>query len=124
MKRNCNKSYLNKIMLGYLLSLFGMIFLVGCSSDNDDEPKPVNYKIVETTNMTSVDLGLSVDWADCNVGASAPYEFGGHYCWGDSTGLEIKTQSETFPNVISGTQYDIVSANFGNGWRLPTLKEV
>lgn len=28
-----------------------------------------------------VDLGLSVKWATCNVGASSPEEFGGYYQW-------------------------------------------
>lgn len=35
-----------------------------------------------------VDLGLSVRWAKCNIGASAPYEIGGLYAWG-----ETKTKS-------------------------------
>lgn len=28
-----------------------------------------------------VDLGLSVKWATCNVGATSPEEYGGHYQW-------------------------------------------
>lgn len=30
-----------------------------------------------------VDLGLSVKWATCNVGASKPEEAGCHYAWGE-----------------------------------------
>lgn len=116
-----NKLYLNRIMLGCGLILLGIILFSGCY---DDEPKPVNSKIVESTHMMPVDLGLSVDWADCNIGSTASYEFGGHYCWGDPTGMEITTIDDAFPTIISGTQYDIVAANFGKGWRLPTLKEV
>lgn len=39
----------------------------------------------------AVDLGLpsGVLWATCNVGATKPEEFGGHYAWG-----EIETKSE------------------------------
>ena len=29
-----------------------------------------------------VDLGLSVKWATCNVGAIVPYEYGEYYAWG------------------------------------------
>ena len=32
-------------------------------------------------NNLSVDLGLSVRWAACNLGASNPWEYGGYYQW-------------------------------------------
>lgn len=32
-----------------------------------------------------VDLGLSVKWSKFNIGASAPYEFGDYYAWGETT---------------------------------------
>lgn len=31
-----------------------------------------------------VDLGLSVNWATCNIGASSPEEFGGYFAWGET----------------------------------------
>ena len=36
-----------------------------------------------------VDLGLSVKWATCNVGASSPSDYGNYYAWG-----ETRTKSE------------------------------
>lgn len=36
----------------------------------------------ETTGY--VDLGLSVKWATCNLGASNPEEYGDYYAWGES----------------------------------------
>ena len=30
-----------------------------------------------------VDLGLSVKWASCNLGASTPLEYGDYYAWGE-----------------------------------------
>ena len=33
----------------------------------------------------SVELGLSVLWASCNLGASKPTEYGGHYQWAGTT---------------------------------------
>ena len=30
-----------------------------------------------------VDLGLSVKWATCNVGASTPNDYGRYYAWGE-----------------------------------------
>ena len=32
----------------------------------------------------AVDLGLSVKWAACNVGASSPQGYGGYYAWGET----------------------------------------
>lgn len=32
-----------------------------------------------------VDLGLSVKWATCNVGASSPYELGNYFAWGETS---------------------------------------
>ena len=34
----------------------------------------------------AIDLGLSVRWASCNVGASRPEEYGGLFAYGDPTG--------------------------------------
>jgi len=36
------------------------------------------------TDHEYVDLGLSVKWATCNVGASRPEEYGDYYAWGET----------------------------------------
>lgn len=36
-----------------------------------------------TSNHTAVDLGLSVKWATCNVGATKPEEYGDYFTWGE-----------------------------------------
>jgi len=38
-----------------------------------------------------VDLGLSVKWATCNLGASSPEEYGLYYQWGDTQGYGSDT---------------------------------
>lgn len=51
----------------------------------------------------AVDLGLSVYWATCNLGASTPEEYGGYYAWGETTTKIIynwklyRFHSETYP---------------------------
>lgn len=40
-----------------------------------------------------VDLGLSVKWATCNIGASKPEDYGKYYAWG-----ETGTKREFMPN--------------------------
>ena len=48
--------------------------------------KSVSCKItINAESHEYVDLGLSVKWATCNVGASQPEEYGYYYQWGDIT---------------------------------------
>lgn len=74
---------------------------------------------------TPVDLGLSVKWADHNVGASMSQEVGGSYMWGDPNGTATSsTYLQPQFYEISGTQYDIATTQWGNDWRLPTYDEI
>lgn len=72
-----------------------------------------------------VDLGLSVKWANWNVGASGETEYGGLYGWGDPTGLKTTTNTGSYPAIsdISGTVYDIAHVQWGEDWRIPTVAE-
>ncbi len=40
--------------------------------------------ILPAIDLSTVDLGLSVKWASCNLGAAAPQEYGNYYAWGDT----------------------------------------
>lgn len=78
----------------------------------------------------AVDLGLSVKWATCNVGATTPTDFGGYYAWGETEEKEIYTgQTYSDPNPdgdamdISGTEYDVAHVKWGGEWRMPTHDE-
>ena len=87
------------------------------------------------TSIKAIDLGLSVLWADCNLGADKPEEYGNYYAWGEVKAKKKFTEdnyahydSSTNSNKnigsnISGTQYDAARANLGNGWRMPTVKD-
>ena len=97
------------------------------------------------TPPETVDLGLSVLWASCNLGATAPEEFGDYYAWGET---ETKSDyswstykfatSETGPfskyNIDSGygpvdnktvlePEDDAAYARLGKQWRTPTEEE-
>lgn len=87
-------------------------------TDNKQTPS------VGGTIGTPVDLGLSVKWADHNVGASTESEVGGCYLWGDPTGTATAaTYSMPSLSNISDTQYDIAKTQWGGNWRLPTETE-
>ena len=83
----------------------------------------------------AVDLGLSVKWASCNVGAAKAEELGGYYAWGET---EVKSDYSLeayqyydskkgayidIGDSISGTKYDVARVKWGGSWRMPTLKE-
>lgn len=36
-----------------------------------------------------VDLGLSVKWATCNVGADTPEDYGDYFAWGETSSKDI-----------------------------------
>lgn len=86
------------------------------------------------TSHQYVDLGLSVNWSICNIGAVNPEEFGNYYAWGETTSkssYSIDNYSlfadTTFVEIgtdISGTSYDAARAEWGDQWRMPTLNEV
>jgi uncharacterized protein (TIGR02145 family) len=82
-----------------------------------------------TNDAHMVDLGLSVYWADCNVGATKAEDYGGLYGWADATGLKTSTNLIDYPsskppsNISGNVNYDIARAKWGGNWRLPTSTE-
>ena len=97
-----------------------------------------------------VDLGLSVKWATCNLGASSPEEYGDYYAWGEtSVKSEYTLQNYVFYNggheeadvLLSkynsskdhGTvdkktrlekEDDVAYVKLGGNWRMPTKDEI
>ncbi len=87
-----------------------------------------------------VDLGLSVKWATCNVGATSPEEYGDYFAWGETSTKETYTE-DNCPTYGLGksklesqgyidsegnltSQYDAATANCGGTWRMPTYAEL
>ena len=96
-----------------------------------------------TVGIEAVDLGLSVKWASCNVGANSPEDYGDYFAWGEiSPKEEYSTQTYqywtdyngngswdsgefSYLGDISGNpQYDAATANWGGAWRMPTRSEI
>ncbi|MBR5748199.1 MAG: hypothetical protein IKY01_05360 [Prevotella sp.] len=85
----------------------------------------------------AVDLGLSVKWASCNVGANSPEEKGDKFSWGETnpkTGsggvsnyLYYDSNTESYIDIgidIKGTDYDVAHVKWGGNWRMPTYTEL
>lgn len=85
----------------------------------DNENNNQKYGIASNTVLKSVDLGLSVKWTTCNIGATKPEEIGDYYAWGET---EVKTSYKTstykyydastgkYKDIgknICGTEYDV-----------------
>ncbi len=93
-----------------------------------------------------VDLGLSVKWATCNVGASQPEDYGGYYAWGETaiknnyvwntyryrngvTGPFTKYNSERGKGTVDHKTVlepddDVAHVRWGGDWRIPTKDEL
>ena len=76
-----------------------------------------------------VDLGLSVKWATCNVGASSPGAYGKYYAWGETTTKSTYTYDNCgsygmlWGDIGGHSSRDAARANWGGNWRLPTNAE-
>ena len=96
-----------------------------------------------------VDLGLSVKWATCNVGASSPEGYGSYFAWGETSpkneytweNLKYRTEGDSYGNVkfskyVASSKFgpvdnktclelmdDAAHANWGGSWRMPTNDE-
>ena len=114
-----------------------MDYVDGLRSDN------ISFVII--SGAQAVDLGLSVKWATCNVGASNPEEFGDYFAWGEvkpksvydwSTYKYCNGSYNTLTKYNSDSRYgrvdnkstleaqdDAATVNWGGAWRMPTKAE-
>lgn len=112
--------------------------LVSCNPENGEEEM----------SYLAVDLGLSVKWAACNVGAEIPEGLGAYYAWGELAEkynyvwTEYKWSKTDGDNYKIVTKYctnskygdvdnksvleaedDVARVKWGGNWRLPTKEE-
>lgn len=77
------------------------------------------------TEGIAMDLGLSVLWADRNVGASSPSDYGILYGYGDISGEMTTEDEDAYPSMdIVNTNSDIAKSIWGEDWRMPTTEEL
>ena len=124
-----------------------------------DKTKPGKRKKIEPDPVkplahdAKVDLGLSVLWADCNVGAESPEQSGERFAWGETSPktyyseynykyMKAFTEENkwwyckyaTKPDNLFGGSFtdgkakldpedDAARANWGGKWRMPTKEE-
>ena len=120
--------------------LEGVQYGFGCEYTfyNGIKENKIYYRLDESENMTNltwqtnayVDLGLSVKWATCNVGATSPEEYGKYYAWGNTeTNLKYDaassiTYGKNIYDFSGNAGYDAARVNWGYIWRMPTYDEI
>lgn len=119
------------------------IATVTASSNNGSKSATCTVRVFPTYHE-SVDLGLSVKWATCNMGASSPEGYGNYYAWGETTTKKNYNWSTykwrdsrgnlTKYNTLSsaGTvdnktvldrSDDVAHVYWGDGWRMPSEED-
>lgn len=96
------------------------------------KPKASRGLPVGGTKATAVDMGLSVRWADHNLGASRSTECGKYFAWGAlrPSAEYIDTLCPTwghnfdYREVAADTLYDAATVAWGPEWRMPTSTEL
>lgn len=140
-------------------AIIAALIIVGCKSSSQNqtdstqqtETEAITENVADTATtpaakytvaqepvpaeITAIDLGLSVKWADRNIGASAPEQSGDYYAWGETeTKQEYSTQNyKWYKNVNGdillakkkyGPEDDVAVVKLGKPWRTPTLEEI
>lgn len=143
------KIFLSVILATGQLVLFSQTVNIHFKNGQTIEYPSDNVEFVDFSSKASdptvtagqaVDLGLSVYWASCNLGAEKPEEYGDYYAWGETKTKNIYAKEnytyyyyDYVSNLskyidigqnISGTEYDAATANLGKDWRIPTMDEI
>ncbi len=85
----------------------------------------------------AIDLGLpsGTKWACCNVGATAPEDYGSYFAWGETKEKSVYdwstytycdgTQWNCYDigSNISATKYDAAYVKWGSNWQMPTYEQ-
>lgn len=114
------------------------LLVTGCSLGGSSDSGAGSPEIHDVAVLTGwhegheyVDLGLSVMWATCNVGASSLTETGLHFAW-----MEIKEKERyTYDNYYSYSysyysyrkyhnDYETANWLWSGNWRMPTPAEM
>jgi hypothetical protein len=135
--------------------IFGILIAfttIGCNINTPEIPNEPSDTLTDTVSEIAkengydyIDLGLSVKWAICNVGAKRPEEFGDYFAWGEtkpkstydwSTYKWCSGDYNQLTKYCTSSEYGIIdnktnlepsddaaTVNWGGKWRMPTIAE-
>lgn len=106
----------------------------------------VNSVSAQSHKKEAINLGLSVKWANMNVGANAPEEYGDYYAWGEVKSKRYYGAYSTYKHYDDQSYHkynykeikgsvkdnlfmlkssdDVASKHWGDKWRMPTAEEI
>ena len=93
---------------------------------NDDERTLYNEEILHNVEIdNSVDLGLSIRWGSCNLGAKFEQDFGTFYQWPTLESDDNVSNQGDYCDTgcISSTKWDYARKTLGSTWRMPSSDE-
>ena len=140
--------------LCYLFTVLLAVTFAACDNGGPEGPanpnQPSNPSKPENTanGHEYVDLGLSVKWATCNVGANTSEEYGDYFAWGETQAKEVyaggnykwykfdnngnytktKYNNNSDEGIVDNKtvldlEDDAAHVNWGGAWRMPTMEE-
>ena len=102
----------------------------GYANNLTDKYLERRYESEYTTSRTQfIDLGLPSGtlWADRNIGAEAPEDYGDHFRWGETTPFTENSDDYEYRDLgenIAGTEYDVATSMLGKGYQMPTEEQL
>lgn len=136
-----------KLSQGYTIDLYNATNLAGTiTSTKEVTVKRATWGILKDLDpadnnyvpMEAVDLGLSVPWANINLGAKTLNDYGEYYSWGETTpskgtytwsnykwGNPSKGFSKYTPSgkTVLDPEDDAATQKLGGKWRMATIEE-
>ena len=155
--------YMKKLYLFIVLVAFPLLAMAQASGGQIRRPSQTHQNNQSNSqrrllankinNHEYVDLGLSVKWATCNIGASKPEEYGNYYAWGEVRTKQnyswetyndlVKTninydltkddyvltkeyfhKYDRFSSTTFGKEDDAATISWGQSWRTPSIEDV
>ena len=121
-----------KKYLIFTLAVFAFVLVPSCNKQKKDKDKEDENVIVQKIpdGLQAVDLGLSVLWANMNVGATKPDEVGYCFSWGENIPRQYGVRPADYKwNDQDGpltwaAEDDPAATYWGDGWRVPTEAEM
>lgn len=98
----------------------------------------VDFEVVNTVQPVDLALPSGTLWSPVNLGANTEEEYGDYYAWAETETKELFTANSyafyvdgdnwnvTGPgttNIAGIAEYDAATANWGNGWQMPTKEQ-
>jgi len=134
-KKNYKRKRLRQMKKIFLMALAAML----CATVGDAKVNVTDNNAKTPDGVEAVDLGLSVKWANMNVGAKKSTDYGTYFAWGETQPKQYYSWN-TYAWSKGDTQFltkyskedrktqlvpsdDAAQANWGGKWRMPTVDE-